>query len=108
MGNWNFKVKFNFYQDLRKPDDFVSYYERNCNTNQRMTFDVNSSSKEIFLGNQDGSIISYIINSGQSNSYLQAHENCVNSIVIYQNKFNYDIILLINVLEVSFCLYLTV
>jgi len=45
----DYTIKF---KDLRKTDEFLTFFERKCNTNQRMYFDISNDGQEIFLGNQ--------------------------------------------------------
>ena len=47
-----------------------------------MTFDISSDGNTIFLGNQNGNIVSYSIFSGKIQNFYKAHDECVNSIII--------------------------
>lgn len=40
--------------DLRKPDKFVCYFNRLCNTNQRMNFAYDSEKSILISGSDDG------------------------------------------------------
>lgn len=83
----------NQLKDLRKPDEFLSFFERQCNTNQRMTFDISSDGNRIYLGSQNGSIVSYSIFSGKIQNYYQAHDECINSIIIDEFSENEDFLI---------------
>lgn len=55
-----------------------------------MTFDISSDGNTIFLGNQNGSIVSYSIFSGKIQNFYKAHDECINSVIIDEYSENED------------------
>ncbi|KAL4441643.1 hypothetical protein ABPG74_021575 [Tetrahymena malaccensis] len=70
--------------DLRKQDTFVHYYQRKCTTNQRIQFDILDNT--LAYGHMNGDISFVNINSKETQLNQKIHEDCVNSVKLFQRE----------------------